>query len=258
MATTNGHSSTATNGHSSAAPDIILYTNHGCPWAHRAHVALKELGLPYKEEIIDLDRPRDPWYLKVNPRGLVPSINYNGNIITESAVVTQFLADAHPSPLLPPATGAVDAALYRARVAFFVDAFISKALPHIFAGQRAQSETEKDAAAQDLVAALVKELEPLFTWSGQGSGPYFGGSDKLTLAEVQTAPFLLRLLAFVKPEYGILSPKLDALLAEKAPKFTAWASKVVQEPSVTYIWNEKAVAERTKARFAKLAAEKKL
>ncbi|KIW30573.1 uncharacterized protein PV07_06309 [Cladophialophora immunda] len=248
----------ATNGTNGAAPDIILYTNHGCPWAHRAHIALRELGLSYKEEIIDLDRPRDPWYLKVNPRGLVPSINYNGNVITESAVVTQFLADAHPSPLLPP-TGPVGAALTRARVAFFVDAFISKALPQIFAGQRAQTEADKDAAAQDLVAALVKEVEPLFNWGGQGNGPYFGGSDRLTLAEVQTGPFLLRLLAFTKPEYGILSPKLDALLAEKTPKFLAWASKVVQEPSVTYIWNEKAVADRTKARFAKLAAaEKKL
>ncbi|KIW84509.1 hypothetical protein Z517_03759 [Fonsecaea pedrosoi CBS 271.37] len=246
MATTNG-----------ATPDIILYTNHGCPWAHRAHVALKELGLPYKEEIIDLDRPRDPWYLKVNPRGLVPSINYNGHIITESAVVAQFLADAHPSHLLP-RTASVDDALYRARVAFFVDTFVSKALPLIFGGWRAQTDEEKDTAAQDLVAVLVKEVEPLFDWAGQGKGPYFGGSDKLTLAEVDTAPFLLRLLGFTKPEYGILSPKLDALLDEKTPKFKAWAAKVVQEPSVTYIWNEKAVAERTKARFAKLAAEKKL
>lgn len=62
MATNGTH---ATNGIGS--PEIILYTNHGCPWAHRAHIVIKELGLPYKEEIIDLDRPRDPWYLKVNP-----------------------------------------------------------------------------------------------------------------------------------------------------------------------------------------------
>ncbi|KIW96625.1 uncharacterized protein Z519_02016 [Cladophialophora bantiana CBS 173.52] len=251
---TNGTSS-ATNG-TGAVPDIILYTNHGCPWAHRAHIALKELGLSYKEEIIDLDRPRAPWYLKVNPRGLVPSINYNGNIITESAVVTQFLADAHPSHLLPP-TSSVSDALYRARVAFFVDTFITKALPQVFAGMRAQSEADKDAAAQELIAAVVKELEPLFNW-GEGKGPFFGGSERLTLAEVQTGPFLLRLLGFIKPEYGILSPKLGALLDEKAPKFKAWASKVVQEPSVTFIWNEKAVADRTKARFARLAAEKKL
>ncbi|KIW63014.1 hypothetical protein PV04_09896 [Phialophora macrospora] len=250
MAATNGTNGTST-------PDIILYTNHSCPWAHRAHIAIKELGLPYKEEIIDLDRPRDPWYLKVNPRGLVPSINYNGEIITESAIVAQFLADAHPSPLLPPSTGGAANALYRARVNFFVDTFVSKALPHIFAGQRAQSEAEKDEAAESLVAAVVKELEPLFTWDAT-KGPFFGGSDRLTLAEALTGPFVLRLVALSKPEYAVLSPKVHALLAERAPKFNAWAAKLVEEPSVTYIWNEKAVAERTKARFAKLAAEKKL
>ncbi|EXJ53925.1 glutathione S-transferase [Cladophialophora yegresii CBS 114405] len=245
----------ATNG--TSHPEIILYTNHGCPWAHRAHIVIKELGLPYKEEIIDLDRPRDPWYLKVNPRGLVPSISYNGEIIIESAVVAQFLADAHPSSLLPPSTGASNA-LYRARVNFFADTFITKALPHIFAGQRGQSEAEKDEAAESLVAAVVKELEPLFTWDPASKGPFFGGSERVTLAEALTGPFVLRLLALSKPEYGILSPKLHALLEEKTPKFQAWASRVIEQPSVTYIWNEKAVAERTKARFAKLAAEKKL
>ncbi|KAK5220803.1 hypothetical protein LTR47_011113, partial [Exophiala xenobiotica] len=75
---------------------------------------------------------------------------------------------------------------------------------------------------------------------------------------VLTGPFVLRLLALSKPEYGIVSPKVTALLEERAPNFMAWAAKVVQESSVTYIWDEKRVAERTKARFAKLAAEKKL
>jgi glutathione S-transferase len=50
-----------------SVPKITLYTNHGCPYAHRVHIALKELDLPYEEVIIDLDKPREPWYLKVNP-----------------------------------------------------------------------------------------------------------------------------------------------------------------------------------------------
>lgn len=57
------------------APNITLYTNHGCPWAHRAHIALKELQLPFEEVIIDLERPRDEWYLKINP---VSSLVSNG------------------------------------------------------------------------------------------------------------------------------------------------------------------------------------
>lgn len=50
-----------------ASPKIILYTNRGCPWAHRAHIVLKELGLEYEEVTIDLTVPREPWYLEVNP-----------------------------------------------------------------------------------------------------------------------------------------------------------------------------------------------
>ena len=49
------------------APKITLYTNHGCPYAHRAHIVVKELGLQYDEVIIDLTKPREPSYLEVNP-----------------------------------------------------------------------------------------------------------------------------------------------------------------------------------------------
>ena len=200
----------------------------------------------------------------------------------------QFLADAHPSHLLPPSES-VSNALYRARIAFFVDTLVSKVLPQIFGGWRAQSEAEKDTAAEGLASTVAKELEPLFNW-GQGKGPFFGGSERLTLAEVSlfrfiecrfmcgpsstvsliltsplsstlqvlTGPFLLRALSFGKPEYGIMSPKTNTLLEDKAPKFKAWAEKVVQEPSVTYIWDEKMVAKQTKARMTKMAAEKKL
>lgn len=54
----------ATNGD---AAKITLYTNHRCPFAHRAHIVLKELGLKYEEVIIDLDKPREPRYLEINP-----------------------------------------------------------------------------------------------------------------------------------------------------------------------------------------------
>jgi glutathione S-transferase len=74
-------------------PKITLYTNHLCPFAHRAHITLEELGLDFEEVIIDLDKPREQWYLDINPRGLVPSIKYtvpglyDEEIITESSIV---------------------------------------------------------------------------------------------------------------------------------------------------------------------------
>ena len=53
-------------------PQITLYTNHGCPYAQRAQIALKELDLKYEEVIIDLDTPRSASYLKINPVKLPP------------------------------------------------------------------------------------------------------------------------------------------------------------------------------------------
>ncbi|KAJ6119906.1 hypothetical protein N7523_004186 [Penicillium sp. IBT 18751x] len=228
-------------------PKITLYTNRGCPWAHRAHIALKETGLDYEEVTIDLNTPREPWYLEVNPRGLVPSLSYNGNIITESGIVAQFIADAHPSHLLPP-SGPAENALYRARVAFFVDAFFSKVVPYLFTSIKSASEEERDAAAEELVAAAVKEIEPLLA-DTEGKGPFFGGSDKLTLAEVQTGSFLLRILGFSKPEHGLVSAKLPALL-EKSPRFKRWAEATIAHESVNFIFDEKAVADRTRAKWA--------
>lgn len=144
------------------------------------HIALNELGIPYAEEIVDLDTPRTEAYLKINPRGLVPSLRFNDEIITESGIVSQFLADAYPSHLLPP-SNSVEGALRRARVAFFVDAFFSKFQAHL--GKFVFAKTEADAAAgvEAAVAGLVKEVEPLL----RDAGPFFGGAEKLTLAEVR-------------------------------------------------------------------------
>jgi len=223
---------------------IILYTNHRCPWAHRAHIALAELKIPFEEVIIDLDRPRDPWYLEVNPRGLVPSLSYNGEIITESAVVSQFLADAYPSRLLPQSE-APGAALRRARIAFFVDSFFTKVQSHFFKFGGAKTDEEIDAVGQAAGAAIAKELEPLL----KDARPFFGGSDHITLAEVLTGSFVVRLVSNAKA--GTYPSSLAKSLAEKTPHFWKWAETVASHPSVTNIYDEKRIVEQTKARLAK-------
>ncbi|KAJ4386123.1 hypothetical protein N0V93_009015 [Gnomoniopsis smithogilvyi] len=231
----------------SKSASIKLYTNHGCPWAHRAHITLAELGIPYEEEIIDLSKPRTPEYLQVNPRGLVPSLSYNGEIITESAVVAQFLADTYPSHLVP-ASSDSNGPLTRARIAFFVDAWFSKVNGFYMKTLLAKSDEEATANADDLVKGIVKEIEPLL----QGAGPFFGGSQKLTLAEVLTAPFVLRLKTFAK--HGLLPTSLTKSLEETTPNFHKWSEAVVKEKSVTGIFNEDTIVARTKERIGKSKA----
>ncbi|KAF8857888.1 glutathione S-transferase [Acephala macrosclerotiorum] len=237
---------------STGTPSIILYTNHGCPWAHRAHIALTELGLPFTEEIIDLSVPRTPEYLKINPRGLVPSLSYNGTIITESGIVAQFLADAHPSHL-EKTSSEEGGALQRARINFFVDAYFSKVNSSFYPILRAQGE-EKEVEVGKYVDAVVKELEPLL----QDANPYFGGSSKLTLAEVLTGSFLLRVLTHGNyPELNLIPKSLTEGLQAKTPNFWKWANAVIQDKGVTAgIWDEKGVAERTASRVEKMRAAK--
>jgi glutathione S-transferase len=95
--------------------------------------------------------------------------------------VAQYLADAYPSHLVP-ASDAAGGALRRARIALFVDAYISKFTTPLFGLYRSVSDEEANAIVEKVVASLLNELEPQLA----DASPFFGGSDKLTLAEVLT------------------------------------------------------------------------
>lgn len=232
-----------------AGDKITLYTNHRCPWAHRAHVAIKELGLQYEEVIIDLDKPREAWYLEVNPRGLVPAIKFNDQIITESGVVARFLADAYPSHLVP-TTGTPEAALVRARINFFVDTWFDKVGSYWFQILRKDSDEEKEALVKEFLGAVGKEIEPLL----KDAAPFFGGSKKVTLAEALTAPFILRVYSFSKN--GLL-PKSLVEGFESLPNFNKWANEVIKQESVIYIWNEADVISATRKKIESMKAAAK-
>ncbi|KAI8618246.1 thioredoxin-like protein [Chytriomyces sp. MP71] len=229
---------------------ITLYTNRGL-WAHRVHIALEELGLPYEEVRVDTSVPRASEYLAINPRGLVPSLVYNGEIIVESAIIVQFLVDAYPSHLLPPSTS-VEGALQRARISFFVDAFLNKFQSQV--NRFYTATASQDAAIVDAaVAALVKEVEPLLT----NAKPFFGGSESLTFAEVLLGSHTARLLALLRGDVYPLSGKFIVKLEAQVPNFWQWANAVAVHPSVTKPFEKEAFVERIRKRLgaARAAAE---
>ena len=244
-ATSNGTTSTAhANGtaNGTTPPKIHLYTNHSCPYAHRAHIALEELGLPFEETITDLNTPRPQWYLDINPRGLVPSMKYSvpgvmeEEIIYESAIVAQFLCDSFPGHLLPATREDPTAPLKRARVNFFTDTWSSKVSSFQMTVMKAEAD-EKEAKCAEWVAAIEKEIEPLLA----DADPFFGGSKELTFAEVIVAPFLLRLYAFAK--HGEVIPSSFAKKLDGLPNFSRWAKAVCEQKSVVGIWEEERFVE---------------
>lgn len=110
----------------------------------------------------------------------MPTVKIDGEIVTESGVIAQLLADANPSHLVP-ASNEPGGALKRARINFFADTFATKFHSHlskiVWSAKTPEESAEAEKAA---IAGAVKELEPLLA----DAAPFFGGSDKLTLAEV--------------------------------------------------------------------------
>lgn len=105
----------------------------------------------------------------------------HNEILTESAIVAQFLCDSKPSHLLPASNSSPEAALFRARLNFFVDTWNTKIGSYMFSMFRAESNEEKEVKSREWVATVQREIEPLLITAN----PFFGGSKDLTLAEVR-------------------------------------------------------------------------
>ncbi len=82
--------------------DLVLYTNP----QSRGRIArwmLEEVGTDYETVLIEYgDAMKSPEYLKVNPMGKVPAIMHRGEVVTESAAICLYLADAFPEAELAP------------------------------------------------------------------------------------------------------------------------------------------------------------
>merc|ERR1712226_463873 len=90
---------------SSDMSNVILYSyfQSSCSWRVRAFLAFK--GIQYECRTINLLKMehRDPEFLKINPNGQVPSLIYNGHVMSGSDTILEFLEETHPSvnPSLP-------------------------------------------------------------------------------------------------------------------------------------------------------------
>ena len=71
-------------------------------------------------------------------------------------------------------------ALTRARIAFFADTWFEKVNKYLYPLMKAEGE-EKEKLVAEWLEAVSKEIEPLL----EGAGPFFGGSQSITMAEVR-------------------------------------------------------------------------
>ncbi|KAL5612568.1 hypothetical protein BROUX41_004337 [Berkeleyomyces rouxiae] len=214
-----------------SSPKFTLYTNRGCPWCRRVHAALNELGTEVEEVTIDLSKPRPDWYLKINPKGQVPTLVYDDKVVSESDVITRFFADREPSHLVK-IPGEEGAEAQRAQYDAFVNQFLELAqkpvMGTIFAGIEMTSER-----ADEVLDKIATTLEPQLA----SAKPFFGGSDKLTLVEVLTGPFLSMLFDLAIPEFKFPA-NWNSLVESKTPVFYKWAKATANHDSISFTWNK--------------------
>ncbi|WP_313141554.1 glutathione S-transferase family protein [Stenotrophomonas sp.] len=71
------------------------------------HWLLVELGIEHELVLLDFDtrEHKAAPYLALNPAGVVPTLQIDGQVLTEAAAIALYLADRHPEAGLLPAPG---------------------------------------------------------------------------------------------------------------------------------------------------------
>ena len=84
--------------------NIVLYDAAGVPSPRRVRMALIEKRVPFRIKWMNLALmdQKQPWYLKLNPTGLVPTLVDGERVLYESNVINEYLEARFPEPPLVP------------------------------------------------------------------------------------------------------------------------------------------------------------
>ena len=167
---------------------MILHGYWRSSAAYRARIALNLKGLAYEQQGHDLRTGghKDAAYLALNPQGMVPALEVDGVVLTQSPAILEWLEEAHPKPPLLP-TDLAERAHVRAMAALI--ACDIHPLNNLRVGKALREGFGADQAAIDAWAGrwIIPGFEALETLVGQhGAGWSFG--DTPTLADCFLIP----------------------------------------------------------------------
>ena len=198
-----------------------LYNAPQSTCSQRVRFVLNSKRLPFEEVKLNLlegDQLK-PDYLKLNPNGVVPTLDHDGPIVTDSTVITEYLDEVEPTDSFTPENPVIRARMRAlmhfidempaaaVRVPTFNLAFLpkfqamsreafvamaeSKPLRREFMmtmGQTGFPKAEMDAA----LARLRRTYERMDAEIEKSGGPWLLGK-KITLADVAVMPALVRM-----------------------------------------------------------------
>lgn len=202
----------------------------------RVRIALNLKGINFEQLSVHLTRGGGEHlteeYRAVNPQQLLPSLEHDGKIMTQSLAILEYLEELFPEPSLLPKDP-----FERAQVRAMAQ--IIGADTHPIQNLRVLKYLKGKNFDQDAVNAWAahwietgfQALEGLILKQGERAGQYFYG-DTITLADVVIAPQLVNAKRFgadlsktprvvERIERLMVQPAFDAARPERQPDFDA-------------------------------------
>ena len=86
-------------------PETTLYSFPGSLCSQKVRLALSEKHVPYENRFVDIElrlENYEPWYLRLNPNAVVPTLVHGDRVVTNSAHIIRYVDEAFEGHRLIP------------------------------------------------------------------------------------------------------------------------------------------------------------
>ena len=202
-------------------PKLIVYGFTGSTYVRTVRLLLAEIGADYTLESVNIfnGESQSPNYLAKHPFGKIPTLEVDGELLYETAAITQYLDTVLANHQYSPADPMHQARMRQ--IMGIIDSYLyAPAIGTIVVGRLTGNIDEtKMAAAIPLAAKALETIESLVTPS-----PYLLGSN-ITITDFYLIPIFV---------YLAQTPEFATLMAQ-TPKLLAWWDKASQLSNVKTI-----------------------
>mmetsp|Transcript_943 Transcript_943/g.2114 ORF Transcript_943/g.2114 Transcript_943/m.2114 type:complete len:274 (-) Transcript_943:754-1575(-) len=189
-APTNPHSCLRSFG-SKEEPRVTLYRDNSawCPYCQKVWLLLEEKRIPYRVKKVRMRAygKKEAWYLKIVPSGMLPALELDGKLYTESNTIQQVLENEFAKSYKQMLPDVGTQKLEVAKTLFRLERNLFGVWLRYLVGSRYY-----DVAKENFEDALDNVDEALKRYDG----PYFLG-EKVSMIDCVFVPFLERMAASI-------------------------------------------------------------